>query len=210
MTVGFNAGAIGVVNQTGATANVTSTGTNLVSLGTNAGATGTYTIDASAGSSALNALGLRVGESGTGTFTQNGGTVTLSQGAIVGRNAGSTGLLNLNAGSLIAGTGGNQTSFTVGNNGTGTFNQTGGTATFNGASGHLRPRRRPAGPAPTISPAARSPRRCLLWAPPAPAASSRRAAARTRHSSPWARSPAPMAPTRALGLGRGGADGREL
>ncbi len=132
INVGLNSGGIGVVNQTGGTTNVN--GAGLISLGTNVGASGTYTIDTSAGASALNATILRVGDGGTGTFTQNGGTVTVNTVGTIGRLAGSTGTYNLNSGTLTAGVNPTAANFFVGASGTGTMNQSGGTFTVGGGA----------------------------------------------------------------------------
>ncbi len=134
LNLAFNTGAVGIVNQTGGTVNVTAAGTDILSLGTNAGANGTYNIDASAGASSLTTTSLRVGDGGTGVFTQNGGTVTASAIVSIGRLSGSVGTYNLNGGALIAGVNPTPGNFFVGGTGNGTFNQTGGTVTVGGGS----------------------------------------------------------------------------
>jgi uncharacterized protein with beta-barrel porin domain len=138
-TINLNAG--GLFNQTGGTLDFTTfnqsggtgTFTNLY-LGRNAGDSSTYSL--SGGS--VTADNEYVGDNGTGTFTQTGGTNTVTDSLILGENAGSTGTYNLSTGSLSA------NYERVGASGSGTFTQTGGTNTtkinlalglFSGGSG---------------------------------------------------------------------------
>ncbi len=70
-----------------------------------------------------------VGQSGTGTFTQSGGTNSLStgqSGLVLGFNPGSSGTYNLSGGSLYG------ASEMMGDSGTGNFTQSGGTNTAGG------------------------------------------------------------------------------
>jgi fibronectin-binding autotransporter adhesin len=132
MDVGLFSAGIGVVTQTGGTMNVN--GSGIISLGFTANASGNYTIDASAGASALNAGTISVGSSGNGNFTQNGGNVTLSQSLIVGQFAGSNGNFFLNAGNLTLNANGTAVIAASGN---GTMTQTGGNFTLTGANASL-------------------------------------------------------------------------
>ncbi|MHB9074490.1 MAG: autotransporter outer membrane beta-barrel domain-containing protein [Desulfobaccales bacterium] len=68
-----------------------------------------------------------IGYSGTGTFTQSGGTHTISQGLYLGVNSGSSGTYTLSGGSLSV-TGGEY----IGYGSTGDFIQTGGSHTVSG------------------------------------------------------------------------------
>jgi hypothetical protein len=86
-------------------------------LGNSTGSSGIYTLG---GTGSLWVGGTEyVGYSGTGIFTQTGGTNTAS-GLYIGYVAGSSGTYNL------SGTGSLSGGVTVGDNGTGTFNQSGG------------------------------------------------------------------------------------
>ncbi len=150
MYVGVN-GATGIINISG-------TGvlndTNQVILGYNtSGSTGTLSLS---GSGTLNVSGnyLIVGNSGAGTYNQTGGTANIAASAYVGNGAGSTGTMNISAGSFtqsvgtfyvgvsgagtvtLSGTGSmalNQLDI-YGNGQTGTFNMTGGTLTVNSSN----------------------------------------------------------------------------
>ncbi|MHB9072264.1 MAG: autotransporter domain-containing protein [Desulfobaccales bacterium] len=92
----------------------TSTFTDLY-LGRNAGSSSTFNL----GGGNVTAAKEYVGHSGTGTFTQSGGTNTVSGNLILAANADSSGTYNLQGGGLTAGT-------IIVNSG-GLFNQTGGT-----------------------------------------------------------------------------------
>ncbi|HUN74806.1 MAG TPA: hypothetical protein VMU40_09860 [Steroidobacteraceae bacterium] len=109
------------VTQTGGSNNVT--GGSLY-LGSAPGITGTYAL--SAGEVSVEGS-LIVGESGTGNFQQNGGSVTLGSGLSLGTLSGGVGTYELSGptatSTLSAGT------EYIGENGTGTFTQTGGTNT---------------------------------------------------------------------------------
>jgi autotransporter-associated beta strand protein len=101
-------------------------------LGYNFGSTGTYNLS---GTGQLSAAAEYIGYSGTGTFTQTGGTNTIpftsaipDPGLHLGYKPNSTGTYNLSdTGYLSA------KSETIGDLGTGTFNQTGGTNSITGS-----------------------------------------------------------------------------
>ena len=69
-----------------------------------------------------------IGNRGTGTFTQSGGIISLptdyTSGVVLGNNPGDTGTYNLSGTGRLTTTYNNET---VGNSGTGVFNQSGGT-----------------------------------------------------------------------------------
>ena len=102
-----------------------SSGSNL-SIGYALGSSGTYLLQG--GSLSVTGGAEYVGQSGTGTFTQSGGTNSLSSGLHleIGYASGSFGTYNLsNAGALST-----HGAVIVGDNGTGYFNQSGGTSTI--------------------------------------------------------------------------------
>jgi fibronectin-binding autotransporter adhesin len=115
--LGFNPGASGAftlsdgqmsvshqhVGQNGGTGNFYQTGgintANYVCVGANMNSVGTYILS---GTGQLIASGEILGDNGgTGTFTQTGGTNTVNDNFILGDNPGSTGIYNLNGGTLI-------------------------------------------------------------------------------------------------------------
>ena len=103
----------------------TNTVNNNLELGQNAGASGSYTLSDSGSGSLLSVAGNEyIGYSGTGTFTQSGGTNTVTGILILGANAGSSGTYSLSGGSLTVGD-----YEAVGYCGTGSFTQSGGTHT---------------------------------------------------------------------------------
>ena len=120
--VGRENGGVGIWNLAGnAAARVRE-----LRVGGNAGSDGTVNIT---GSAALLSpdYDLNLGYSGTGRINLNSGSVSFNQGwAFIGRNAGGTGILNINGGTFTSG------QFFVGDNGTGTINLTGGLLTANG------------------------------------------------------------------------------
>jgi hypothetical protein len=96
---------------------------------------GTYNLN-NASSSLTVRGGMTVGDAGNGAFIQNAGTVSLTQtngnfltGLVVGRNAGGSGLYQLNGGSITVANFANEN---IGLSGAGTFNQTGGSNTTYG------------------------------------------------------------------------------
>ena len=98
--VGTSAG--GEIIQSGSTNTVA----NTLTLGVPAAVTGVYDLSAGTLSVGTGATqGEIVGESGSGTFTQSGGTNTMSDFLIVGDLAGATGTYSLSAGSLSVGGG---------------------------------------------------------------------------------------------------------
>jgi autotransporter-associated beta strand protein len=118
--IGNVAGATGTVTQDGASHTVT----GRLYLGVNATSTGNYTLN----SGTLTTAGTTVGHFGVGTFTQNGGTHDSSTALLLGANGASAGgTYNLNGGTLIV--------TTIGNNGNSTSN-----ATFNFNGGTLKAR----------------------------------------------------------------------
>ncbi|MGA7562400.1 MAG: autotransporter domain-containing protein [Desulfobaccales bacterium] len=118
--VGTSAG--GEIIQSGSTNTVA----NTLTLGVPAAVTGVYDLSAGTLSVGTGATqGEIVGESGSGTFTQSGGTNTMSDFLIVGDLAGATGTYSLSAGSLSVG-GDADVGFASGSSGT--FTQSGGTA----------------------------------------------------------------------------------
>ncbi len=103
-------------------------------LGYNSGAAGSYDLH---GTGLLNVEVLTIGLSGTGSFTQSGGTNTITATAYVGAlyvgsNAGSYGSYVLSSGLLCSASNGNVTNEYVGYYGTGIFTQSGGTNTTPG------------------------------------------------------------------------------
>jgi hypothetical protein len=74
---------------------------------------------------------LTVGNLGSGAINQSSGAVSAGRYITLGWGSGTTGSYNLSGGTLATGTGGSGAG-TIGNNGKGTFTQTGGTATING------------------------------------------------------------------------------
>jgi fibronectin-binding autotransporter adhesin len=130
MTIGQNGN--GALNVSG-TGSINTKGLifgrwNPTAHGSRASGAGTL---AGGGSITTRENGFVVGRQGDGVFTQNGGTVTSAPGdfeswTFVGREAGSVGTYNMNAGTLTAGT-----RIQVGQDrgSTGTFNLSGGTVT---------------------------------------------------------------------------------
>jgi hypothetical protein len=113
----------GAISQSGGTiTTATLAGFNLF-VGYGAGSSGAYTM--SGGSLVLNG-DVSIGNDGTGNFTQNGGSVTMPGKNILdlGIDHSGTGNYTLNSGTLTV-SGGLSDEF-VGENGTGTFTQTGG------------------------------------------------------------------------------------
>ena len=113
---------VGTFNQSGGTNTID--GENGLLLGENIGSNGTYLLS---GSGALDVSGGNemVGTAGTGTLNQSGGSNTISGGLDIGNQAGALGTY-MHSGSatlFVTGTAGE----TIGDNGTGTFIQTGGT-----------------------------------------------------------------------------------
>ena len=103
----------------------TNTVNNNLELGQNAGASGSYTLSDPGSGSLLSVAGNEyIGYSGTGTFTQSGGTNTVTGILILAANAGSSGTYSLSGGSLTVGD-----YEAVGYFGTGSFTQSGGTHT---------------------------------------------------------------------------------
>jgi autotransporter-associated beta strand protein len=112
-------------------------------LGYNSASNGTYNLSNLNGASQLSASNEYIGYSGTGSFTQTGGTNSVTAGGepgeniglVLGSNRGSSGTYNLTGGSLFCGgpeTGGSEI---IGGLGTGNFAQSGGTnALFANAS----------------------------------------------------------------------------
>lgn len=120
----------GSVTQSAGTVS-TSAGLDLV-LADGAGSTGTYSLSGTG--AVVASQSLYVGLRGTGVFNHSGGTNTINAGAIgsfdVGVFAGSSGTYNLSGtGQLIS----NKSEY-VGDQGTGSFFQTGGTNTITGAN----------------------------------------------------------------------------
>jgi hypothetical protein len=119
LTLGKTGGS-GIYNQSGGVNNVDS----IIYLGGNSGGVGTYNL---AADGTLNSELVFVGNNGTGVFNQSGGNHTVyfgsTDGLFIGMNAGSTGTYNLSNSASLSCSG---TYETVGERGTGTFNQTGG------------------------------------------------------------------------------------
>jgi len=114
----------GTFTQTGGTNSITA-GDGLF-IGNNAGSTGTYSLSGSG--SLITSRDEHVGNSGNGTFTQTGGTNSITSGSwlYIANNTGSIGTYTLSASASLIASGNEQ----VGNNGNGTFTQTGGTNTI--------------------------------------------------------------------------------
>ncbi len=89
-------------------------------VGYNTGSNGNHTLGTG---ETLTAGYERIGSDGTGTFTQAGGTHTISDDLYLGESSGSSGAYNLNNGSLSA-----EREY-IGHSGIGAFTQTGGTNT---------------------------------------------------------------------------------
>jgi hypothetical protein len=115
----------GFFNQSGGTNTVN--GENGLFLGFNSGSTGTYSLSGSGTLAANN--NEQVGFSGVGNFNQSGGinTINSSYALILGGNSGATGTYVLSGSGTLTGAANEY----VGNNGIGSFNQTGGTNTTN-------------------------------------------------------------------------------
>ncbi|MGA2440221.1 MAG: autotransporter-associated beta strand repeat-containing protein [Tepidisphaeraceae bacterium] len=94
--VGYD--GIGTFIQTGGTNTITGSTGGLFRVGRDPGSQGYYTLS----DGILNANAEQVGVSGTGTFTQTGGTNTVTGTLTVAANAGSAGTYNLQGGSLTA------------------------------------------------------------------------------------------------------------
>ncbi|MGD0461441.1 MAG: PEP-CTERM sorting domain-containing protein [Tepidisphaeraceae bacterium] len=133
-TNALNAGASLNVGVFGSGAYNLSGGTNTIApggflrIGTESGSIGTYALS---GTGSLSVAGTGyVGYIGTGTFTQSGGTASFSgsdsngNGLSIGDQTGDRGVLNLSSGNLNV-----AANETVGNNGFGTFIQSGGSNT---------------------------------------------------------------------------------
>jgi hypothetical protein len=86
-------GATGAFTQSGGSATITS-----LTLGSAAGATGAYSLT----NGVLNTGTATVGDAGNGTFTQSGGTHTVSTSLTLGNQAGCNGIYNLNGGILAS------------------------------------------------------------------------------------------------------------
>ena len=110
-------------NLDGGALNVTGSSISLdfFRIGNASGSNGSFTLGSG---KTLTAVTEVIGYSGTGSFTQSGGTHTVSGNLNLGYNSGSNGTYNLNAGSLL--NGGNEY---IGFSGTGNFTQSGGTHT---------------------------------------------------------------------------------
>jgi uncharacterized protein with beta-barrel porin domain len=103
----------------------TNTVNNNLKLGQNAGASGTYNLSDSGSGSLLSVAGNEyIGYSGSGSFTQTGGTHTVTGILMLAANAGSSGTYSLSGGSLTVGD-----YEAVGYSGTGSFTQSGGSHT---------------------------------------------------------------------------------
>jgi fibronectin-binding autotransporter adhesin len=59
-------------------------------------------VNSGMGGGSLSAANLYIGSTGTGTFTQSGGTISISSNLCLGNKSGSTGVYNLNGGTLLA------------------------------------------------------------------------------------------------------------
>ncbi len=131
--VGYN--GTGDFNQTGGTNTIA--GGNSLLIGQNTGSIGTYSLGGS-GMLTDNGSGIGgeyVGYDSTGTFTQTGGTNTISGGfsLLVGTFSGSNGTYALSGTGTLSVGGGEY----VGYSSTGTFNQSGGTNTLTSGSALL-------------------------------------------------------------------------
>ncbi|HEX4053872.1 MAG TPA: NF038122 family metalloprotease [Tepidisphaeraceae bacterium] len=113
---------VGTFNQSGGTNTID--GENGLLLGENIGSNGTYLLS---GSGALDVSGGNemVGIAGTGTLNQSGGSNTISGGLDIGNQAGALGTYMLSGSATLSVT--DTAGETIGDNGTGTFIQTGGT-----------------------------------------------------------------------------------
>ncbi len=113
----------GSFTQSGGTNAVPPTvGSPGLSVGNNAGSFGTYNLS---GSGLLSAPDEYIGNSGSGSFTQSGGTNTVSNfadGLTLGNNAGSFGTYNLSGSGVLS-----APDEYIGNSGSGSFTQSGGT-----------------------------------------------------------------------------------
>jgi hypothetical protein len=86
---------------------------------------GSLTVSSASGNAAI------VGDDGTGMFVQSGGTTAYSTGLDIGAQPVGSGTYNFSAGVLTVGSN-KSGNTTIGDEGSGTFNQAGGTGTFNG------------------------------------------------------------------------------
>jgi hypothetical protein len=121
-----NGAGNGSFNLDGGTLNVTgsSIDVDIFRVGNAAGSNGSYTLGSG---KTLTAVGEVIGSSGTGSFTQSGGTHTVSSSLVLGNNSTGKGSYALSGtGSLTANT------ETIGSSGTGSFTQSGGTHTVGG------------------------------------------------------------------------------
>ncbi len=151
MHLGYNAGATGTYTMTGGTLQATDSAFNLyagrggagafnqnagtVNLGTgslhagyNSTSTGSYNLS---GTGSLTAAYETIGNQGTGTFTQSGGTNSISSTLYLGEHAGATGTYNLTGGTLQNSDG--ALSMYIGSYGSGIFNQSGGSVDLGSA-----------------------------------------------------------------------------
>ncbi len=118
---GYNSLYTSTMYQSGGTNSVSSgQSASALYLGFNAGDNGTYNLSGSG----LLSVGFEeyIGDNGTGSFTQSGGTHTVSSFMILGNNAGGSGSYLLNSGLLYVGVGGNANE-DIGNSGSGSFTQ---------------------------------------------------------------------------------------
>ena len=123
LVMGNASGGNGTYNLSGGTLDAGSAG-NQVIIGAAVGSTGAFNLS---GSGTFDATQIFIGNRGTGTFTQTGGTISVSDVLYVGYAAGGQGTYHLNGGVLQAGSIG-------GGLGASTFNFNGGTLQANGTN----------------------------------------------------------------------------
>jgi autotransporter-associated beta strand protein len=110
--------ATGIFTQSGGTTTLTPYGSGLY-LGNNPGSSGTYNLS---GGGLLSGATEYVGYSGSGSFTQTGGTHSVSYALYLGYSVGGSGTYNLSGSGLLS-----TPSVQIGVSGTASFTQTGGT-----------------------------------------------------------------------------------
>jgi len=126
LTVGYQSGEVGTLDISGGSLTVEHYLT-LARYGTGASTVGTVNMTGGTISAVREYIGDGAGANG-GVFNHSGGTNTVSDYLPIGDDASSTGAYNLSGTGILNLTGSTaEFGMTVGNNGTGTFNQTGGT-----------------------------------------------------------------------------------
>ena len=104
---------------------VVSLGEGSLYVGRNSNEDNTYTL---AGTPQLYAENIYIGDAGTGTFTQNGGTVQVTEAVTIGTESSGKGLYEISGGTLESSDG--DATLRIGQQGRGSFTQTGGSVSL--------------------------------------------------------------------------------